>query len=378
MPQKKKQHYVPKFLLRNFATEDGKFFVFQLLKNTILDKPIPYKQQCYTNYMYGDNKQWENELSILESDASFAIQKIINNEHLSHIDKSVLKQFILFQYLRTEQTIERSKSIMENGLRQLVPIITSLNHLNVSKKFASTFAKEYVDKHFSRKETATLHLDAAKKNQTVLEDLRFVVLKTNGRFLCSDNPVILENTLQPEFGRGYASVGVIFILPISSQYAILLYDSKVYDISCDNFYVSLNQQDTIAINKTLFFYARETLFCQEKTPLEYVKCYFDALYIDKPLREILYKLGIKDPILANQKISELKKENIAIIDQTIPKMYAHYEPLVLSILTLNAKFSPFVNYSNGNFSRYDKPEDLEWKYLGDNPAYWNVVKEYLS
>lgn len=378
MPQKKKQHYVPKFLLKNFTNANDKFFVFQLLKNIVLDTPIPYQQQCYTDYMYGRDEQWESELSVLESDASIVIRKIINNEQFSNVEESVLKQFILFQHLRTEETIERTNSIMENGLRQLVQIIANFNKSNLSNEFAIAFAKEYLAKNFSRKESITVHLDAAKKNQSVLEDLRLVVLKTNGIFICSDNPVILENNLQPESGRGFASVGVFFILPISSEYAILLYDSKVYDISRNNLHIDLNQRDTFAINRTSFFYAQKTLFCREIEPLMYIKQYFDRIYIDKPLREIFYLLGIKDPILANLKISELKRENTSMIGASVPKMYAHYEPLRLSILTINSEFSPFINYINGNFSRYNKPEELKWKYISDNPTYWKVVKKYLS
>ena len=378
MPQKKKQHYVPQFLLKNFTDAAGKFYVFQLQKNIILDTPIPYKQQCQTDYIYGKNAQWEDTLGILETAASVAIAKIIKNECLSDLDKSVIKQFILFQYLRTEQTVDDSKSIIENGLKQIIPTIADFYKLDNSKEFARTFAKKYVHTHFPRKELATSHLNMAQQDQSSLEDLRMVVLKSNGSFLCSDNPVILDNFLQPEFGKGYKCVGVILILPISSEYAILLYDHKVYDISSEDFYIALNPSDTWSINKTLFFYARETLFCREKESLLKIKKNFDTIYIDNPLRKILSLFGITDPIIANLKIGQLKELNIPVITATVPKLYANYEPLTLSILVVNSQFLPFINYINGNFTRYNKPEELEWKYLSDNPAYWEIVKKYLS
>lgn len=378
MPQKKKQHYVPQFLLKNFADNAGKFYVFQLQKNIILDAPIPYKQQCQTDYMYGKDVQWENTLGVLETAASVAIAKIIKNECLSNSDKSVIKQFILFQYLRTEQTVENSKSIIENGLKQIIPTIADFYKLDNSKEFARDFAKKYVHTHFPRKELATSHLNMAQRDYSSLEDLRLVILKSNESFLCSDNPVILDNFFQPQFGRGYNCAGVILILPISSKYAILLYDYKVYDILSEDLYITLNPSDTWSINRTLFFYARETLFCCEKESLLKIKKYFDTIYIDNPLRKILSLLGIRDPIIANLKMAQLKESNIPAITATVPKIYANYEPLTLSILGVNSQFLPFINYMNGNFARYNKPEELEWKYLNDNPAYWEVVKKYLS
>ena len=83
MPQNKKQHYVSKFLLKNFTNPAEKFYVFQLQKNIIIDKLIPYNLQCYTDYMYGDNQRWESELGVIESDAAVVVQKIIHNECLS-------------------------------------------------------------------------------------------------------------------------------------------------------------------------------------------------------------------------------------------------------------------------------------------------------
>lgn len=378
MPQKKKQHYVPRFLLKNFTDNAGKFYVFQLQKNIILDTPKPYKQQCQTDYMYGQDAQWENTLGILETNASVSIAKIIKNECLSNLDKSIIKQFILFQFFRTEQTVENSKSIIENGLQQIIPTIADFYKLDNSKEFAHDFAKKYVHTHFPREKLTTSHLNMAQKDYSALEDLRLVILKSNGSFLCSDNPVILDNFFQPQFGRGYNCAGAILILPISSEYAILLYDHKVYDILSEDLYITLNHSDTWSINRTLFFYARETLFCCEKESLLKVKKYFDTIVIDNPLRKILSLLGITDPIIANLKINQLKKSNIPAINATVPKLYADYEPLTLSILKVNLQFLPFINYINGNFVRYNKPEDLAWKYASNNPAYWEVVKKYLS
>lgn len=79
------------------------------------------------------------------------------------------------------------------------------------------------------------------------------------------NPVILDNFFQPQFGRGYNCAGAILILPISSEYAILLYDHKVYDILSEDLYITLNHSDTWSINRTLFFTLVKPYFVAKKS-----------------------------------------------------------------------------------------------------------------
>ena len=39
-------------------------------------KAIPYKQQCYTDYMYGKDDSWENLLASYESSLAIIIDKL--------------------------------------------------------------------------------------------------------------------------------------------------------------------------------------------------------------------------------------------------------------------------------------------------------------
>ena len=62
MPPQKKQHYVPQCILRNFTNNQNQFYLFQVLKNKIIDRMVPYKDHCYTDYLYGKDHIWENWL----------------------------------------------------------------------------------------------------------------------------------------------------------------------------------------------------------------------------------------------------------------------------------------------------------------------------
>ena len=57
MAVQKKQHYVPKLLLRHFAVDEGKKRVNAFNVNTKFYKSdISLKGQCQENYFYGEDK----------------------------------------------------------------------------------------------------------------------------------------------------------------------------------------------------------------------------------------------------------------------------------------------------------------------------------
>ena len=110
--KRKKQHYVPQFYLKNFAREDNTFSIYNVKNNTIIQK-APYKSQCYENYYYGENNQWELRLSKLEYESSKIINRIINEDsyypNIKEID--MLKKFVIFQRYRTTYNEETIKII---------------------------------------------------------------------------------------------------------------------------------------------------------------------------------------------------------------------------------------------------------------------------
>ena len=75
MAEKKKQHYVPRFYLKRFATCDKKFNLYSIERKSVIadGNSVPYKDQFYEDYFYGEDKVWENKLDDLESkwDKSF-------------------------------------------------------------------------------------------------------------------------------------------------------------------------------------------------------------------------------------------------------------------------------------------------------------------
>src|SRR5687768_13502617 len=67
MPQNKKQHYVPKFLLRRFSTDKKSINLYNIKsKRKITNANL--SNQCYSDYLYGKDLQFEKWLSGIEGE----------------------------------------------------------------------------------------------------------------------------------------------------------------------------------------------------------------------------------------------------------------------------------------------------------------------
>ena len=61
MPEKRKQHYVPKLYMKRFSP-DGIFYSIYSIKRKEIFESIPFANQCYKNYYYGQNLAVEDFL----------------------------------------------------------------------------------------------------------------------------------------------------------------------------------------------------------------------------------------------------------------------------------------------------------------------------
>ena len=96
MPEKKKQHYIPKFYMRLF-TNDNKFLAVNNVLSKKIYERVPYENQCYKDYFYGKDGVLENQLSDMETEWSIIIKKALDKEILSDNDLNSLKKFALYQ-----------------------------------------------------------------------------------------------------------------------------------------------------------------------------------------------------------------------------------------------------------------------------------------
>ena len=382
MATQKKQHYVPKCILKNFTT-NKKFYVFNVSKNSIIDNAVPYDSQCYTPYLYGKDGNIENYLKKHEDSIAPILQKIISRQELLPEEKNVIKQYIVLQYMRTEKMIDHQQNLLFNILEKILPAITSSNGIELSKNDILKYSKDYVKK-FKRTDIANENIDIALKLLFSLNDLHMVVLESkNAKFVCSDHPVIFLNPFQSEFGIGLMRAGLIAIMPISPCHCIFLYDNYLYD--CEFFKGSEIDVNLVKrINFMQYISCKKLLFSPNCEELKAIKSHYDKKYLTEVLKHISNILtkkgqavGINDPLFINLQIEELEKKTNKIRN-IIPKTMLHEKIDEINGIKIKGIFLPYVNNPNGSFDRNLDLNNIPLKYYCVGNDYVNVIKSYIQ
>lgn len=378
MPKQKKQHYVPQSLLKNFSNCNKQFYVFKLLKNSIINHTVPYSSQCYTNYFYGKDGKWENIIANYEATATPIVKKLIEGIDISNYEELIIKNFILFQDLRTEKAVDLNHHMLAEMYSKLIPIIAQQEGLDIPKSRALAYAHKIANET-NRTDTAIKYMEFAEENKDSLRDLKLIVLNSpNYEFISSDHPVVIENKFDTQGGLGVLCAGIIYLMPISPHKCVMLYDDGIYDCAYKNSNNPLSIEEVKLINHYQYLHARELAYAYGLEALQDVKLYFDNLYIDKFLRDIYKSLGMIDPILINIAISNFKKAHPELPQLIIPKIYAKKEKDYIPFVSVKKEFVPYIANLNSGFSRFTDVNDIPIKYYCVGANYVNLIKSYLE
>ena len=376
MPAQKKQHYVPQCILRNFTNDHNKFYLFQVLKNRIIDQAVPYKDHCYTDYLYGKDGTWENWLAKHEKEIAPIFHLILDGAPLSIEQKNSVKRFILVQHMRTEKAIDRNCNIMSDIYTKIIPMVAKKEGIKISPLEVKKFADHQV-KNYDRSEIAIEDMTFVEENFSHFDDLRLVILHSKSEvFICSDHPVSISNLSYKHGGIGVDCAGLIVTMPISPEYCLMLIDDGVYDYEDEQWQIELDVFDVKKLNYRQFVQCREIMFSVNKNTLENVKTHFESLYIDNPLREWCIQLGLSDPIIINRKVIEIKNTYRSAIEKMIPKLYAQDDFNGLSKLSLKPEFRPYGDDINSMFDRFGDSNDIPDKYRLVGSEYPDLIKRY--
>ena len=223
----KKQHYVPKFLLRKFSRSGADINLLALRTNSrILGASL--KTQCYRDHYYGKDGSIEKGFSEMEAATSAVLGELSEDhlEGLSDEDLRVLLYFTHYQSLRTVGAEVEIKDMMRGVLMEL---------LKTSPKISAEDIEGVgIEINTSTAETLIL----AAKTLPVLFDLKFKFLINPHelQFVISDNPVAFynqfaENTKAFSYiqgATGLAAKGLQIFLPLSPRVQMALYDPATY------------------------------------------------------------------------------------------------------------------------------------------------------
>ena len=268
--EKKNQHYVPKFYLRNFSFLSNKkqIGVFNIC-NKIFTQTAKLKTQASKNFFYGCDGKIEDALSVVEGDLAKVINEIIETEFLPHKgtkEHKHLLEFVSLTDLRNPVKVEQMKNMfigMKERLLELDPEVDV-------KKFVPDFEHEEIIK--------VLLSQSAGMIQNMIDlDYKLLVNKTNVPFVTSDFPVVkynqfLEELKWPYSKSGYGTVGLQIVVPLNHKLLILFFDSNIYKAGDKkSFCLNVDEvKDVDSLNVLQFLNCFKTIYFDEKCQHAYV------------------------------------------------------------------------------------------------------------
>lgn len=230
MPEKKKQHYIPKFYLKRFSmNEDEKTIGLYNLSNKKFITNASIQTQGYKNYFYDKDGEVEDALEKMENQIArlfnfWTKEKLLYPPPTETNGYTLLKRFILYQAYRVPKSGEDYTKSVNEKLKVFL------------KEYKPELAKKFEGYRIEFEEPVLIMLSNAIEHEHLLDfmDCRFLVNLSPLPFLTSDNPVIFYNQLM-EKANSYAGAtslvtkGLQIFYPIHPRLMICLYDPKVYD-----------------------------------------------------------------------------------------------------------------------------------------------------
>jgi hypothetical protein len=273
--EKKNQHYVPKFYLKNFSFENNKkqIGVFNI-PSEMFFQTAKLKTQASKNFYYGTDGVLEDRLSNSEGDLASIVKCIIDQQRLpiknskGHYE---LLFFVALMDLRNPVRIEGMKEAFSEMRRRL---LEEDPHLDVAKFVPDPSHEELVGMHLaSAKEMAVTILDL---------DYKLLINKTNSPFVTSDFPVIkynqfLEQKRWPLAKVGFGIVGLQIFIPLNRELMLVLFDSGIYKIGDrkKNSLVLINAEDVDQLNVLSFLNCIDTIYFDDMANENYIKKIFN-------------------------------------------------------------------------------------------------------
>lgn len=257
MSKHKNQHFVPKFILRNFSNNlNQKTIGVWVISSNSFVSDAPIEGQASGNYFYGKDGNIENAFQTIEDKAAPIINLIIvkhklpvplSEEHVS------LVAFIVSLSLRTQYAAQ-SITELANSFFKLA--------MEDNPRF-----KDILDKLELRSSNPPAEALRSLETCIIISlDLGYKILinMSNHPFIISDNPVIKYNHLSRspyQGGLGFGSTGLELLLPLNPGTYLLLYDKSSYKVGArKQFVVEINDSLVDELNICQYLNAGETIF----------------------------------------------------------------------------------------------------------------------
>lgn len=224
--EKRQQHYVPKFYLRNFSVRgDGKNLVLFQPQKLLFVPSAPLKSQCCRPFFYGRDGQIEDDLSHIEGEATTLLRTICELSDLpprQSQDWFKLLHFLLLMCSRNPVPAEQH--VISNA--QLYQVLNELSQGAIAP-----------DPTITPEEALRMALKQVEMDVLFCKDLwmKLIVNNTKIPFITSDYPVVrynqyLEGRKWPSAHTGLGLVGLQFFWPLNPRLQLVVYDGLTYKV----------------------------------------------------------------------------------------------------------------------------------------------------
>jgi Protein of unknown function (DUF4238) len=190
VPHNKKQHYVPRFYLKNFAADqDQKTIHLYNMNRRLFRHNVGIKGQCHHDYFYGEDQILETVLQDIESKAAIIIKTALR-DHLcpdynspNHMD---FIYYIALQRARTKTAELEANALTDASAKfffeEIHPEFGSLDGIKISLKNAVQLA-----------------VSSAGMYAPILWDMeiKLITIADESEFFVSDNPTVFFNQIFP-------------------------------------------------------------------------------------------------------------------------------------------------------------------------------------
>ncbi|AZB43797.1 DUF4238 domain-containing protein [Bacillus sp. FJAT-42376] len=271
MAEKNRQHYVPKFYLRNFSETERAIDTYNLEYSKYISNSS-IRNMCQKHNFYGSDNNLEIFLDReIEAKASVIIKYILNNHQLPDIDKEDYIHLIMFLLITEARNLKNGDSIIKMSDHIIKALMKE--HPGFKKVNLNSFKVEI-------KNPVNHSIQHAIETTTLVLDLKpiLIVEQTGARgFITSDNPIVRYNSFYLKKGYpggfGYMTRGMLIFFPISPKKCILLYDSLAYDVPNEKngTLILKKAKDVDRLNELFFLNAYNNVFFNQKIKRGYIE-----------------------------------------------------------------------------------------------------------
>lgn len=263
---------MPKCYLRNFAADEGlcSINLFNLKTGKVVER-ASIKSQCAKNYLYGKDPTLEQSFQGIEGKFADCMRQVVSGLPIDQDTLNFLKDFSLFQFLRTDVAFRR-QAIAMSKMADL--IFENSPEQRPNEDFDHAFAA----------------MDSFLRGRHIVADLRVILIinKTNTPFITSDDPAVTFNKFYVQKvpwkpASGLNNSGCCIFLTLTSNIAVLAYDSDVYSIfSPGNLFVLEKKSDADSFNELITIKSNENIYFQDAITAQYVKDLYEAVKDKRP------------------------------------------------------------------------------------------------